>query len=75
LLSAPQLVILFPLIFFDAQRHLSLYVVPPDAGWREWVYLSIDSYNKALLSVFDQYLHFLFFTLNYAASAMRCCAS
>jgi HEAT repeat protein len=56
LVSALQLVILFPLIFYQAYRHFPhLYEVPENATTLSWVAFTLDSYNRALLGVFELY--------------------
>ena len=53
--SAVQLLILFPLIFQQAQRHFGLYTVPEGMNFSDWVIFTLDSYNKAFLNLLEVY--------------------
>ena len=55
LLSALQLIILFPLIFMQVQRRFGLYTVPDGTGFWGWVGFTLDSYNKAFLNSLEVY--------------------
>jgi HEAT repeat protein len=61
LVSALQLLVLFPLIFYQAHHHFHLYlgsngeIVPDNASPLIWGGLMIDSYNKAFLGVLELY--------------------
>ncbi len=48
LLSALQLALLFPLIFWQVQRTFRLYDAPTDAGLWMWFPFTLDSFCKAL---------------------------
>jgi hypothetical protein len=49
LLSALQLLILFPLLFMQMHRQFGLYVVHDEANFLDWVWFSLDkTYLKAL---------------------------
>jgi hypothetical protein len=49
LVSALQLLILFPLLFLQLQKHFHLYKAPEDATFLDWVWFSLDkTYLKAL---------------------------
>jgi hypothetical protein len=60
LVSALQLLLIFPLLFMQLQRHFDLYVEPPGgATFTTWLLFTLDSYNKAFLSLLDIYgIHF-----------------
>jgi HEAT repeat protein len=60
LVSALQLILLFPLIFYQIHRHFPrLYKVPEGATFGTWVLFTADAYNKVLLSLFNLYgVHF-----------------
>jgi hypothetical protein len=59
LLSALQLIVLFPLIFQQVQRHFDLFDVPEGATLWTWVLFTFDSYNKAFLGLLEIYgIHF-----------------
>jgi HEAT repeat protein len=59
LISALQLVILFPLIFRQAQEEFALYIVPERVRFWDWVAFTLDSYNMAFLSLLQVYgVHF-----------------
>lgn len=55
LVSALQLLVLFPLIFMQAHRHFGLYAVPGETTFWDWVMFTADSYNKAFLGLFEVY--------------------
>ncbi len=55
LLSALQLLVLFPLIFYQVNRHFHLYKVADDATLWTWLAFTLDSYNKAILGVLQLY--------------------
>jgi hypothetical protein len=56
LVSALQLVILFPLVFMQAQQQFGLYKVPEEGAtlWT-WMLFTLDSYNKAVLGLLEVY--------------------
>ena len=59
LVSALQLVVLFPLIFQQVQWHFGLYTVPEGSNFWTWFGFTLDSYNKAYLNLFEIYgVHF-----------------
>ena len=59
LVSALQLLILWPLIFMQVQRHFGLFTVPEGANFWTWVLFTLDSYNKAILGLLQVYgIHF-----------------
>jgi HEAT repeat protein len=60
LVSALQLVLLFPLIFWQIHRHFpGLYTVPEGATFGTWLVFTVEAYNNVLLSVFSLYgVHF-----------------
>ncbi len=59
LVSALQLLILWPLIFMQVQRHFGLYTVPEGATFWTWLLFTLDSYNKAVLGLLQVYgVHF-----------------
>jgi hypothetical protein len=59
LLSALQLLILFPLFFQQVQRQFGLYKVPEGATFWTWVLFTLDSYSKAFLGLLEIYgIHF-----------------
>ncbi len=55
LISAVQILFLFPLIFQQVQWHFSLYDVPEGTDFWDWSAFTLDSYNKALLNPFEAY--------------------
>jgi HEAT repeat protein len=56
LISALQLIVLFPLIFWQAWRHFpSMFDVPEGATFGTWVLFTVDAYNKALMSLLELY--------------------
>jgi HEAT repeat protein len=56
LVSALQLVILFPLLFWQASRHFpEMFDVPEDANLGTWMLFTLDAYNKAFLGVLELY--------------------
>jgi hypothetical protein len=55
LVSALQLLILFPLMFMKAQQQFHLYNAPSDATFWTWVLFTLDSYNKAFLGLLEIY--------------------
>jgi len=55
LLSAGQLLIIFPLLFFQLQQHFNLYQVPDGASNWTWLGFTIDSYNKSFIGLFEIY--------------------
>jgi hypothetical protein len=60
LVSALQLLLLFPLLFMQVQRHFGLYVEPPGgATFTDWLLFTLDSYGKAVLGLLEIYgIHF-----------------
>jgi hypothetical protein len=55
LVSALQLVILFPLIFQQVQWNFGLYTVPEGTNFWDWTVFTLDSYNKAFLNLLEVY--------------------
>jgi hypothetical protein len=55
LLSALQLLLLFPLIFAHVQSLFGLYDAPPDMPFRGWLAFTFDSFCKALLDWMEVY--------------------
>ena len=55
LVSALQLLILFPLIFRQVQWHFGLYMVPEGTNFWDWTVFTLDSYNKAFLNLLEVY--------------------
>ena len=57
LLAAVQLLVLFPMIFYQTYRTFGLYQLNPDEVITPWTWLAftIDSYNKAFLGILDLY--------------------
>src|SRR5438270_2651442 len=60
LVSALQLLVLFPLLFQQVQRQFGLYREPPGgATFGTWVLFTLDSYSKAFLGLLEIYgVHF-----------------
>jgi hypothetical protein len=60
LFSALQLLILFPLLFQQVQRHFGLYREPTGgATFGTWLLFTLDSYSKAFLGLLEIYgIHF-----------------
>jgi len=55
LLSALQLLVLFPLLFNQVNRNFHFYKVADDANLMTWMVFTLDSYNKAILGVVQLY--------------------
>ncbi len=55
LLSALQLLVLFPLLFSQVNHHFHLYSVPEGSTLVTWMEFTLDSYNKAILGVLQLY--------------------
>lgn len=55
LLSALQLIVLFPLLFAQVNRHFHLFKVAEDSTLMTWMAFTLDSYNKAILGVLQLY--------------------
>src|SRR5262249_24431166 len=56
LVSALQLLILFPLFFQQMQAHFGLYKVPPDSDtFGKWLLFTVSHYSKAVLGLLDLY--------------------
>ncbi len=60
LVSALQLIVLFPLFFQQVHAHFpGLYKVPEDATFGTWFIFTLDAYNKVLMGLFNLYgVHF-----------------
>jgi HEAT repeat protein len=55
LASALQLLLLFPLLYRQMQRHFGLYRVPDDAHFGSWVVFTLDMYSQSFLGLLDLY--------------------
>lgn len=59
LLTAVQLFVLFPLIFFQCHELFALFTVPDNASWTTWVALTFDGFCKSMLDWSEVYgIHF-----------------
>jgi HEAT repeat protein len=55
LVSALQLLILFPLIFQQVQRQFDLFHVPEGTHFGDWFLFTLDTYNRAFLNLLEVY--------------------
>jgi HEAT repeat protein/uncharacterized protein (DUF697 family)/GTPase SAR1 family protein len=55
LASALQLLLLFPLLYQQMQRHFGLYHVPDGANFWSWVAFTFDMYSQSFLGLLDLY--------------------
>jgi HEAT repeat protein len=55
LASALQLLLLFPLLYQQMQRHFGLYHVPDGANFWSWVVFTFDMYSQSFLGLLDLY--------------------
>lgn len=55
LVSALQLLILFPLFFQQVHEAFGFYRVPPDVHFWHWVLFTVDHYSKAVVGFLDLY--------------------
>jgi HEAT repeat protein len=55
LASALQLLLLFPLLYQQMQRHFGLYHVPDGANFSSWVVFTLDMYSQSFLGLLDLY--------------------
>jgi HEAT repeat protein len=55
LASALQLLLMFPLLYQQMQRHFGLYHVPDGANFWSWVVFTFDMYSQSFLGLLDLY--------------------